>query len=411
MRISKKIVLVTTGYPYGTGENFIEAELAEMPENIELDIVPYQPHNKEIKRALPDRVRLNDNCHVSEGKMEYLRCILKSAVSKDFFQEMMDLKKEKKLNMSNLKLYLGFYARAVELSFHLEKEYKKQIENEGVIFYSYWLLEGAYAAALLQKKYGSKVQCFSRAHRVDIWEGESVYGSIPARKGTLKGIDSVFVCSEQGQNYLKDNFPEYAAKFRCGYLGTQDYGWNCHDRRGDEFVIASCARMEPVKRVELLADALAELNNHRIRWLHFGDGSCRKKVEESVARLPDNISVSLMGTMPHEEVMRYLAEYNVDLFINTSSSEGLPVSIMEAISFGIPVIATDVGGTREIVKEETGVLIGSDFAGKELANAIEHYIRMDRESYELCRVKARSCWEEHFSAKRNYDLFYRQITG
>lgn len=46
-----------------------------------------------------------------------------------------------------------------------------------------------------------------------------------------------------------------------------------------------------------------------------------------------------------------------DLFVNMSLSEGIPVSIMEAISFGIPIIATNVGGNAEIVNDETGVLI------------------------------------------------------
>ena len=45
------------------------------------------------------------------------------------------------------------------------------------------------------------------------------------------------------------------------------------------------------------------------------------------------------------------------MFINLSSSEGIPVSIMEAQSFGIPVIATNVGGSGEIVVSETGVLV------------------------------------------------------
>jgi len=54
--------------------------------------------------------------------------------------------------------------------------------------------------------------------------------------------------------------------------------------------------------------------------------------------------------LPHNDVLNYYASNPVDVFINTSSSEGLPVSIMEAMSFGIPVIATNVGGTGHCYK-------------------------------------------------------------
>ena len=78
-----------------------------------------------------------------------------------------------------------------------------------------------------------------------------------------------------------------------------------------------------------------------------------------------------MGAIQNVEVYKYYNEHCADLFINVSSSEGLPVSIMEAISFGIPVIATDVGGTGEIVKNGiSGFLINRDFETVELAKKI-----------------------------------------
>ena len=68
-----------------------------------------------------------------------------------------------------------------------------------------------------------------------------------------------------------------------------------------------------------------------------------------------------MGHYPNEELLRYYGSNHVDLFINTSSTEGVPVSIMEAQSFGIPVIATDTGGVKEVVTEGTGSLLPVDF--------------------------------------------------
>ncbi len=59
-----------------------------------------------------------------------------------------------------------------------------------------------------------------------------------------------------------------------------------------------------------------------------------------------------MGYGSIDDLMLFFKENSVDLFINASITEGTPVSIMEAISCGIPIIATDVGGNPEIVSEK-----------------------------------------------------------
>ena len=59
--------------------------------------------------------------------------------------------------------------------------------------------------------------------------------------------------------------------------------------------------------------------------------------------------------------MNYYNTYEIDLFVNLSTIEGVPVSIMEAQSSGIPVLATDVGSSKEIVDDDNGFLIPKDF--------------------------------------------------
>ena len=402
----RKVVLLTTGFPYGTGENFISAELNALPEYIALDIVPFMFNRTDGKRSLPGNVRVIDDCRVAQSNLKKIKYSLQALTSKDFWGE---VKARNDVTYKTFFQMLGFYSRSLELFFNLKKKYSNEIKERTVIFYSYWLLEGAYAASLLQKKY--RIKAYSRAHRVDVWDGMSAYGIVPARKETLKNITSVFVCSQDGRDYLQKRNPQYADKFKVSYLGTQDYGWKPGDNRSDEFVIVSCARIEPVKRVELLAEVLKTITDVKIHWVHFGDGSCRKTVDEAVAQLPDNIRVSLMGTTPHDDVMSYYCHNSVNLFVNTSSSEGLPVSIMEAISFGIPVIATDVGGTREISNEETGMLLPADFKIADLANVIRTYSQLSSEDYSEKRLRARKFWSQHFSADKNYKAFYHEITN
>ena len=105
--------------------------------------------------------------------------------------------------------------------------------------------------------------------------------------------------------------------------------------------------------------------------------------------------------------MKIYAEKHFDLFINVSESEGIPVSIMEAMSFGIPVIATDVGGTSEIVENcYNGVLIEPEFIPGEVAGIIINLSNSDNSDM---RSAARKSWEKKYNAVNNYRKFYEDL--
>ena len=99
-----------------------------------------------------------------------------------------------------------------------------------------------------------------------------------------------------------------------------------------------------------------------------------------------------------------------DLFINVSSSEGIPVSIMEAMSFGIPVIATDAGGTNEIVKDGyNGYLLPVNIEAEEIASAIKKFILLpDAQKSELSK-NATTTWKEQYNAELNYNTFIESL--
>jgi glycosyltransferase involved in cell wall biosynthesis len=82
---------------------------------------------------------------------------------------------------------------------------------------------------------------------------------------------------------------------------------------------------------------------------------------------------------------------------------------MEALSFGIPVIATDVGGTSELVSDKVGELISSTFTTESLGQNIEKLLNLNSEELLLLRSNARSIFELKVNAKINYLLFYNKI--
>ena len=104
----------------------------------------------------------------------------------------------------------------------------------------------------------------------------------------------------------------------------------------------SCSNLIKVKRIDLILESLSFIKNRKIDWFVIGDGPMRKYIEENEKRLDGDINIKMVGRLQNKEVYDFYKKENPDLFINLSSSEGVPVSIMEAMSFGIPVIATDV---------------------------------------------------------------------
>lgn len=101
--------------------------------------------------------------------------------------------------------------------------------------------------------------------------------------------------------------------------------------------------------------------------------------------------------LSHDQVMNYYKEHHFDVFINMSTNEGVPVSIMEAASFGIPIIATNVGGTSEIVQPSVGMLLSSNPTIDEICKTIEEVLSGN--------YSPREFWKTHYSAEGNYKRF------
>ena len=104
--------------------------------------------------------------------------------------------------------------------------------------------------------------------------------------------------------------------------------------------------------------------------------------------------------------LQYPALQRKRLFINTSESEGIPVSIMEALSFGIPVIAPDIGGISEIITSGlNGILIDRKDNVVLYAEAMLLITDMDVNDYLSLRRNARKSWEDKWNSFHNYNNF------
>jgi glycosyltransferase involved in cell wall biosynthesis len=132
------------------------------------------------------------------------------------------------------------------------------------------------------------------------------------------------------------------------------------------FVIVTAARLDPVKNLRMAIDAFGRVaaDNRSALLVIVGDGPDRGELEQRAAAQNLNDRIRWLGYRP--DARRLLA--GADVYVNTSVYEGISVTILEAMAAGIPVVATRVGGTPEVVAHGvSGLLVASDdvtgFAG------------------------------------------------
>ena len=111
--------------------------------------------------------------------------------------------------------------------------------------------------------------------------------------------------------------------------------------------------------------------------------------------------MKLLGRIPNHEVLNYYKNHHFDMFINMSTSEGVPVAIMEAMSFGIPILATDVGCTSEEVQPQVGELLSPNPTLEEITMMMRKLLSSNYDP--------RAFWLNHYNANVNYNKFAEML--
>ena len=394
------LLLLTKFYPYGNGEAFLENEIEILSEYYDRILIIACEVSESIaiyKRQLPRNV---EACYVpAVSKYKDILFCLKNTISKE-----KELNEERREAHGFIKkFFLCYFEQKSQRIFNyiIRNKLINSILNNSYIMYSYWLFTTARVGILI-KHLHKPIYSFSRAHRYDLYEEENRIKYLPYRNLFLKEYDNIFPCSEDGSLYLKNKYKTLADEVKTSYLGTIDHGINLK-YQDNIFRIVSCSRVEPVKRIYKIVETLEILDKQKklIEWTHIGGGSQLNKIKKICqAKKMKYIKWDFKGDIKNAEVIQLYKEKKFDLFINVSSSEGLPVSIMEALSFGIPVIATDVGGTSEIVVNNiTGQLIEKNITSLKLAQIIKEYMTKDL----ICLKKScRTFWSKKFQAENQY---------
>lgn len=176
----------------------------------------------------------------------------------------------------------------------------------------------------------------------------------------------------------------------------------------EAYVLGTVARLDPVKDLPTLVEAYArfrEQYQERNAVLAIvGDGDERGALEAAVAKQGLNDSVVFLG---HRNDARALLA-GFDVYVNCSLTEGVSVTILEAMAAALPVVVTKVGGTPEVIQhEQNGLMV----AARDSANLTDAFVRLagDRGLGERLGATARTRIETQFATKtmrKNYLLAY-----
>lgn len=395
-----KLYFFTAKFPSGNGETFISEELkllAKRVDEVKIFPVTLEYHLREI----PPNASVISPPPQRSLKTFFDFFLILKILGIEFFNC-----KNKLFFIKKVKHWIVLILDALRHLEHIMANTEKMSE---IIFYSFWFNKWALAMAIGKEK-GLINEFYIRSNGYDIYDERWEENYMPFRKYVYGKVKQVHINTRKGAEYVKAKniFPE---KIQLSYLGTKDFGFNKENfEPTSRFTIVSCSRLVKLKRVHLIAEILKFIS-FDVSWVHIGSGEELEVVKSSLENVPANVSFELKERFDsHAGLITFFQDTNINLFINVSETEGLPVTIQEALSFGIPCLATDVGGTSEVVNSYTGILINKDFNPKEVAQKIIKFKDSEKNTLEF-RMQIRKFWEENFRIEDVTTSFFNKITA
>lgn len=401
LKKKEKLFLFTSGFPFGHGESFLENELPFLAKSFkQIVIFAKLPTNLENVRNVPV------NCKVVPLYFEKKRVwhLFEIASFKLIFHLILLFFQKSalgKLRVALDQLLLSYNTKKV-----LEKYTDKQAHQ---VIYSYWLDESALSFAHIKDDYPNTL-FIARAHGWDVYFERHPLHYLPLRPYLSEKLDSIFFIAQNGLEYFKKIPRVYKGVAQLSYLGTiNTQTQNNSYVNTERLLLLTCSSIIPLKRVHLLIAAL-KLLEVPFHWYHIGSGPLENEIHDLAKNSLAPKQYSFLGQLTNKKVKEFYLDHQIDLFLNTSSTEGIPVSMMEALSFGVPCMGTNVGGVGEIILPNfNGYLLSADPEPTEIKEALIKYQQLAESEKLALRKNAYAFWNEHFNAEKNYTRFIEKL--
>lgn len=387
------VICFTASYPFGDRETYFETELKFIASIFErVYIMPlYNPYGATNKREVPSNVEVL-NTILPQGILRVFLGLFNLSGFGPYFSELQD----QKLYYSLFKIKKWFNSL---LTYRLASKKFKKIKikvGEDATLYSYWAEIPLFISPLCKDMFK-----IVRMHGADFYLDRN-RGYLPVRQAIYDSADVILPISNDIVHKLSKYYKFIDMnKVKLSYLGTTNKSLIRPYYVGNVLKVLSCSHVYPLKRVNLILEALNKVNSSiMIEWHHVGGGDSLQELQDAVNNnSSENIKVKLFGKMSQSEITKLYEENYYHWFVNVSTHEGLPVTLMECFSFGIPAIGTNVGAVNEIINEYNGHLLEREFSLDDLAGLLENY---KGAGYLAKRKSAYETWLFGFNADINY---------
>lgn len=277
------------------------------------------------------------------------------------------------------------------------------------------------------KKYGKRGKKIVQFIHADSAKMGMAFAYFPKLKGTfvekrmnklhqfvVENVDKVVSISNTGAiNFVKE-FPQIKSKVVAIVNGIEDLSEEkkllIRELKSKEYVykyrLVSCGSINGRKGQWIIVHAMSKLNPEQLKNISLtlvGDGPERKELEEYVKEHNLKENVFFTGAVNNEKVFDYLVMSNI--YVLMSCSEGLPISIIEGLRCGLPIIATNIAGIPEtVIDSKNGLLVRRDV--DDLAFILA---RIDKYNWDEFGKESRILYENKFTYLRMREEYVNML--
>lgn len=400
---SKHLFIITMEYPFGKAEAFLEDEIEELCHYYDkVFIIPYWKQTDDIRPYNEAKIQVLNEIEIDQKVLNSkLQLFLKHG------KLIRALRKTERSSVTHFKTSLSHLKNVLARTESIEKfiEENKGQENH---FFAMWMSAPASVLAIL--KINDIIDRFvSRAHGYDVEERRHHNNYIPLLRFNLKHTDHVYCNSKYTLDSLSDKVEKQ--KLSVSYLGLKkpEYNKSTEVTSSENLTVVSVSNLYPFKRVDKVFQVLNKVAEKKnVKWTHFGDGEQMPVLKQLIEDKNENLIIDLKGAVSRNEIFNFYSINDVDLFIHLSESEGFGYSMVEAQSFGIPVLVADTGGTKETFSVESGVLVSQDQTAKDIADIINDLV--DRNLLDKMKTVSQKNFLEKFEIKQSVTALQSSIT-
>ncbi|MEZ8950357.1 glycosyltransferase family 4 protein [Vibrio sp. 10N.247.311.18] len=399
--MKKRILVVTSSYPYGKGEGFIEPELKNLSENFIVDLLPTYPRG-DIKEQYIDIS--GDYMKFNLFEFFYIRTFILYII----FRPLSLFKLAGLCFTNNLIKTLRNLILLPKAIYFSELNIRSK---EYDFIYCHWLTAPAQLGLLLSEMTGTPFGV--TAHRWDIIDANNF-------RTKMNKTSFVRTISE----HSSDLFPEYIIdeffnKIQRIYLGITVDGTNSTRKLAldkSEFNFVCIGSLISVKGHVYLLEAIQHVVQKfgPVKCTFIGDGQLLDELRNYSIKLGIQDFVVFEGNLEHSIVLDLLSSEQIDFCclpsvdLGAGLHEGIPVSLMEAMNTGLPCISTNTGSINELITDGFNGLLVEDKNSIALGDSIIRLLSDEVLYSELSKNGLQSV-SEKFNSRENNKLLCDMI--